>query len=139
MMLARKKKSFWREKSRHVVGSCKASNLFSTRRICSHEQRKKQFDWLTANTNHFHHPIKFIFCFWREKTPPPISGKRASFRSQDPTYNGRRELMHFPQCSRLEQLDINSCGSWHHCGICLNKGTLVTITFSYDRDLSDRE
>jgi hypothetical protein len=45
-------------------------SLFSTRRICSRENRKKQPDWLATNN----HPITFVFCLLARKKWP--IGKR---------------------------------------------------------------
>ena len=44
-------------------------SLFSTRRICSHEQRKKQRDWLETNTDDITQSHSFFFACSREKNP----------------------------------------------------------------------
>jgi hypothetical protein len=40
---------------------------FPTRRICSREQRKKQFDWLATNTDDITAQSLSLRAYWREK------------------------------------------------------------------------
>ena len=42
-------------------------SLFSTRRICSRKQRKKQLDWLATNTDDNIIQSHSLFACWREK------------------------------------------------------------------------
>jgi hypothetical protein len=68
-------------------------SLFSTTRICSREQRKKQLDWLAINTDDITmHPITFAFrLFARKKSP---SGKRALYNCKLLYFDMEREITH---------------------------------------------
>jgi hypothetical protein len=43
-------------------------SLFSTRRTCSREQRKKQLDWLATNTDDITNQSHLLFACSRENT-----------------------------------------------------------------------